>query len=108
VIGELLVLAGATFTLLGAIGTIRFEDVFARMHALSKASGLGLLLVLAGGAVTLTNPNDVTFIVLAGLLHLITSPVGSNLISRATYYAEGIHHDIDTVDELAAGRDESR
>ena len=99
--GELLVLVGAAFMLIGAVGALRFEDVFARMHALSKASSLGLLLVLAGGAVALTHPNDVTFIVLAGVLHVVTSPVGSNLISRATYYAEGIHHGIDTVDELA-------
>lgn len=102
-IGEVLVLVGASFTLLAAVGTVRFRDVFARMHALSKASTLGLLLVLLGGMVNLRTANDVTFLALAGLLHLVTSPVGANLISRATYYAEGISHDIDTVDELAQG-----
>lgn len=102
-IGEGLVLVGATFTLLAAIGTVRFDDVFARMHALSKASTLGLLLVLLGGVVSLRSANDITNLVLAGLLHLVTSPVGTNLISRATYYAEGIAHGIDTVDELADG-----
>ena len=51
VIGEVLVLVGAAFTLLAGIGTLRFSDVFARMHALGKASTLGLLLVLLGAAV---------------------------------------------------------
>lgn len=102
-IGEALVVAGAAFTLLAAIGALRFTDVFARMHALSKASTLGLLLVLVGGAVSLQHPNDITSLLLAAVLHLVTSPVGSNLISRATYYADGIPHGIDTVDELADG-----
>ncbi len=102
-IGEALLLAGAAFTLLAAVGTLRFDDVFARMHALSKASTLGLLLALAGGAVSLTHPNDITSLVLAAVLHVVTSPVGTNLISRATYYAEGIPHGIDTIDELADG-----
>ncbi len=105
-IGEVLVLVGAGFTLLAAVGVVRFRDVFARMHALSKASTLGLLLVLLGGMVSLRTANDVTFLALAGLLHLVTSPVGTNLISRATYYAEGITFGIDTVDELAGSATE--
>jgi multicomponent Na+:H+ antiporter subunit G len=103
-IGELFVLVGAAFTLLAAVGVLRFDDVFERMHALTKASTLGLLLVLLGGVISLSHPNDITSLVLAGILHVVTSPVGSNLISRATYYAEGIAHGIDTVDELAEHR----
>lgn len=99
-IGEVLVVAGAAFVLLAALGTLRFTDVFARMHALAKASTLGLLLVLLGAAVSLDHPNDVTSLLLAAGLHLVTSPVGSNMISRATYFAEGIPYGIDTVDEL--------
>lgn len=101
-IGEALVLVGAAFTLLAAVGTLRFADVFSRMHALAKASTLGLLLALLGGLVVLDHPNDVTFLVLAGVLHLVTTPIGANLLARATYYAEGIDHEIAEVDELAA------
>jgi multicomponent Na+:H+ antiporter subunit G len=102
VIGEVLVLVGASFTLLAAVGTLRFTDVFARMHALAKASTLGLLLVLLGAAITLDHPNDITSLLLAAGLHLVTSPVGSNMISRATYDAEGIPHGIDTADDLSS------
>ena len=103
-IGEALVLAGAVFMLLAGIGVLRFDDVFSRMHALGKASTMGLLLVLAGGLVALRHPNDLTFVVLAGILHLVTSPIGNNLLARATYYAEGIPHEIEDVDELAECR----
>lgn len=86
--GEVLALAGATLTLLAALGVLRFPDVMARMHALTKASTLGVVLVLLGGAVTLDHPNDVTSLLLAAALQVLTMPVGANLLSRATYRAE--------------------
>lgn len=100
-LGQVLVLAGAVLTLLASVGVLRFRDVFVRMHALSKASTLGLLLVLIGAAVALSHPNDVTSLILAAALHVVTSPIGNNLIARATYRAEGIRTDIDTTDDLA-------
>jgi multicomponent Na+:H+ antiporter subunit G len=103
VIPELLVLLGAGLTFVAAVGTVRFKDVFARMHALSKASTLGLLLILVGAALGLAHPNDITSLLLAAVLHVATSPIGANLISRATYFAEGIPNGIDSVDELADG-----
>jgi multicomponent Na+:H+ antiporter subunit G len=103
-IGEALLVVGAAFILLAALGMLRFTDVFTRMQVLSKASTFGLLCVLAGGIVSLTSANDITTIVLAGLLHLVTTPIGSNLLARATYFAEGIGHGVDTVDELSSAR----
>jgi multicomponent Na+:H+ antiporter subunit G len=99
--GAALALAGSALTLLAALGVVRFPDVLARMHALTKASTLGLVLVMVGGAVTLDHPNDVTSLLLAGALQVLTLPVAANLMSRATYRAEGIHHAVDVVDELA-------
>jgi multicomponent Na+:H+ antiporter subunit G len=90
VIGEVLGLAGATLILISAIGVVRFGDVLARLHALAKASTLGILLVLAGAGVTLDHLNDITSVVLAGVLHLLASPPASNMVSRAAYLAEGL------------------
>jgi multicomponent Na+:H+ antiporter subunit G len=89
VIGELLALAGSVFVLLAAVGVMRFDDTLVRMHALAKASTLGILLLLAGAAVSLRHPNDVTSVILAGLLHVLTSPPASNLLSRATFLTGG-------------------
>ena len=41
-VGQALVLAACALTLLSGIGVVRFSDVFIRMHALSKASTLGV------------------------------------------------------------------
>ena len=98
-IGELLALVGAVLVLLAAIGLLRFDDPLARMHALAKASTLGVLLVLAGAAVNLHTVNDITSIVLAALVHVLVSPPASNMVSRATYLVTGLPPGQDTVDE---------
>ena len=87
--GELLALLGAVLILLAAVGVVRFDDALVRMHALAKASTLGVLLLLAGAAVHLHHPNDITSVILAGLLHLLTSPPASNLLARATFLSGG-------------------
>ena len=75
-IGEFLALVGAVLILVSATGVVRFTDVFARLHALAKASTLGLLLLLAGAAVNLHHIYDITSVVLAG------SPPPSRLPTR--------------------------
>lgn len=104
IVAEVLMLGGALLILLAAVGVVRFRDVLARMHALSKASTLGFVVVLLGAALALDDVDDLTFVLLAGGLQVLTSPVGANLISRATYRAQGIPHHLDQPDELA-GRD---
>jgi multicomponent Na+:H+ antiporter subunit G len=100
-IAEAVVLLGAVLILLAAVGTVRFDDALTRMHALTKASTAGVLLVLVGAALFLRNPNDYTSLALAAVLQLLTSPVSAHLIGRATYRARGIEHRVDVVDELA-------
>jgi multicomponent Na+:H+ antiporter subunit G len=100
-IGQALALAGSALVLLAGLGVVRFGDPLARMHALAKASTLGVLLILVGAAVNLGDVNDITSVVLAGLLHLLTSPPASNMVSRATYLARGIPHGDEVIDEGA-------
>ena len=88
-IGELLALVGAALVLMSAVGVVRLSGVLARLHALAKASTLGILLLLVGAAVNLRNLNDLTSVVLAAVLHLLASPPASNMLSRAAYLANG-------------------
>ena len=98
-IGELLALLGSGLVLLAATGVVRFGDPLARMHALSKASTLGLLLVLAGAIANLRDVNDLTSVILAAIFHVVTSPPASNMVSRATYLAGGITLSEGSIDE---------
>lgn len=107
-IGEAVILLGCVLTLLAGIGGLRFHDVFERMHALTKASSAGLILVLVGAALLLPSINDVTTLALAGFLQVLTLPVAANLIAGATYRARDVSLRIDTVDELADDEEQSR
>jgi multicomponent Na+:H+ antiporter subunit G len=101
VIGQVVALVGAGLVLLAAVGVLRFGDPLARMHALAKASTLGVLLILAGSAVNLDDANDITSVVLAGLLHLVASPPASNMVSRAIYLSGAMPSSAGTIDEGA-------
>jgi len=85
VLGEVLALVGAVLILLSALGIARFDDVFAQMHFLTKASTLGVVTVLLGAAVVMEDTNDWSSLLLAAFLQLTTSPVAANLIGRSTY-----------------------
>ncbi len=100
-IGEIALFGGAMLILLAAVGVVRFPDALTRMHALSKASTLGVSIALIGAAVARTDINDITSLLFATVLQAATNPVSSTLLMQATYYAEGIANRVDTVDELA-------
>ena len=106
-VSGLLMVLGAAWTLVAAVGVLRLDDVFSRMHAATKAPTLGLLLVLAGTAMRLGG-GDALKVALVGALVFLTAPVGAHLIGRAVHRSPGdVRIRIDTVDELdgAARRD---
>ena len=44
----MLIFFGSAFMLVAAIGLIRFTDLYSRMHATTKATSFGLLLLVIG------------------------------------------------------------
>lgn len=86
-LAALLMVTGAVFSLLAAIGVLRLPDLYTRMHAASKAgvvgAGLGLLaLALASG-----EGSVILRAVLGILFLLLTTPVAAHLLARAAYRA---------------------
>ncbi len=43
---SLFIITGALFFLIAAIGLLRFKDLYSRLHALSKVTSLGILLLI--------------------------------------------------------------
>lgn len=98
--GEILLVVGAAWSVLAAIGVNRFGDVYARMHAATKTTTLGVLLVLCGTATTM-GPAAAAKVMLAGVLLFLTAPIGAHVIGRAVHRNVGsapMH--IDAIDEL--------
>jgi multicomponent Na+:H+ antiporter subunit G len=99
-ISAVLMVLGAGFALLAAVGVLRFPDVFSRMHAQSKATTLGLLLLVTGAVLRIDADTGVAHLVLVVALQLLTAPVASHLVGRAAYRAKGAPP-ATRVDELA-------
>lgn len=99
VISGVLALAGAIFTLLAGVGVLKFPDTLSRMQAATKATTLGMLLIVAATVVSLGG--DAIRLVLALGLVFITAPVAAHLVGRAAYRHGGVTLRVDQVDELA-------
>ncbi|MEM1286898.1 MAG: monovalent cation/H(+) antiporter subunit G [Pseudomonadota bacterium] len=82
----LIVLAGAAFALVAAIGILRFPDFYSRSHAASKAGTLGSGLLLFALAIYSADSAIATRALAAFFFLLLTAPIGSHLLARAAYF----------------------
>jgi len=80
-LGDILLLIGAAFTLLGALGLVRMPDVYNRIQAGTKAVTLGALSLLLG--VALLQPAWWSKLLVIALMILVSNPLGSSTIARA-------------------------
>ena len=73
---------GSFFILVAAIGLIRFKDTISRMHATTKATSFGLLLILIGAALFYLS---IVVWIKAGLIIVfiyLTAPLAAHSISQ--------------------------
>jgi multicomponent Na+:H+ antiporter subunit G len=77
--------SGALFVLLASIGVLRMPDVFARMHASSKAATLGAACSVLAAA-SHFGQSEIWFRSLAlGAFLFLTAPIAAHLIARAAF-----------------------
>lgn len=86
IIASVLLVVGASFMFLAALGLLRMPDLMTRMHATTKAGVLGAGVMLIGVAL-LFGSIEVKARVLAIIAFvLITAPVAAHAIGRASYF----------------------
>lgn len=78
----ILILSGSIFILIAAIGLLRFRDVFSRMHATTKATSFGMLLILIGVALHFMTLVVLIKAILIVLFIYLTAPLAAHSISR--------------------------
>lgn len=101
VASAVLMLTAVLFVFLASLGLHRFDDVFSRVHAATKAITLGVVLVAGGAALQMNDGGDVAKLVLAAALQLVSAPVSAHLLSRAAYSAGTELSPATVVDQLA-------
>jgi multicomponent Na+:H+ antiporter subunit G len=99
-IAAVLLAAGAAFIAIASIGVARMPDVFQRMHAATKAGGLGTSLVVLGVLVAGGVARPLTG-VLTIVFMLLSLSVASQLLARAAYLSGAPIEGLDRGDPLA-------
>lgn len=87
IVAQALIGLGGALILLAGIGVLRFPDVLTRANAATKATGLGLAVVLAGAAVEIGTTRAYVTLGAAVLVQFATAPVSGHIIGRAAYRA---------------------
>ena len=82
-----LMLAGATFSLLAAVGVLRLPDLFTRLHAASKAGVVGAGLILLAVAVAAFDAAVALRAVLGIVFLILSTPVSAHLLARSAFKA---------------------
>lgn len=84
-IGAFLIGIGIAFNLVGAIGLVRFPDMYNRLQAATKCVTLGTATLLIGVAVHVGVSALAAKAILCAVLILLTSPVGAHAIARGAH-----------------------
>ncbi|MCZ2096082.1 MAG: monovalent cation/H(+) antiporter subunit G [Chloroflexota bacterium] len=100
-----LLVFGALFMLLASIGIYRMPDVFLRMSASSKATTLGLILIMLAVAIHFNSVGVTARAIGIVLFIILTGPVSAHMIGRAAYITGTPLWEGTCIDELAGRYD---
>ena len=85
IIGTILMLFGVFLILIAGIGLLRMPDLYLRMSAATKASTLGLGLILLGTVLFFGELGIASRAIATIIFVLLTAPVSAHMIGRAAY-----------------------
>ncbi len=81
----LLLLSGAGFVLVAAVGLLRLPDLFMRMHASTKPATLGVSCMVLALALHAAELGIAVRALLVVLFFLLTAPVAAHRLGRAAH-----------------------
>jgi len=84
-LGGVLVALGLVFVLGGAIGVLRFPDIYTRLHGASVANPLGAVVITAGLAIAAPSVDIAVRLILLGMLLAALGPVWSHVFASAAH-----------------------
>lgn len=84
-ISSILILLGALFVLIAALGVYRFQDIYLKMHAATKAGTMGVGLILCGSLFRFDSLKGITELLLLIIFIVITNPISAHLIAKTLH-----------------------
>jgi multicomponent Na+:H+ antiporter subunit G len=106
-IAAFFLVSGSLFMLVAAIGVVKLQDVYMRMHAITKAASLGAILMLV--AVYLLHREWIVLIeaLMVVLFVIFTAPIASHMIAKAAHITRMPKGDGYVMDELEEAEEKS-
>lgn len=101
IISYFFMLAGGIFALITMIGLLRFPDVYTRMHAAAVVLTVSGISMSVGTSIYVWELFLSLKILLIGLLFLISNPMATHAIARASYRRKVAQPREISVDEYA-------
>jgi multicomponent Na+:H+ antiporter subunit G len=101
-----LLITGAVFLLLAAVGVVRMPDLFTRMQCATKAATLGVSCILLSVAFSMDDFGLAIRAILTIVFFFLTAPVAAHLIGRAAYFVGVPLWEKTIVDELKGHYDQ--
>lgn len=83
VVSWALIVLGAFFTIVGAVGMYRFPDFWSRLHAASISESAGMILLLAGMGVQAGLTLVTVKLIIIGIFLFITGPTATHAVANA-------------------------
>lgn len=82
---SILIILGSLFMLVAALGIVRLHDVYMRMHAITKAASLSIVLFLLAVVVHQFSWGTLFGVILVMLFIIATTPVASHMIAMVSH-----------------------
>jgi len=101
IFAALFLFAGSFFMFLAGLGTLRFPDLFSRMHAATKAASFGIGLMLTGLVILYFSWYLLIMSALIIFFIFITAPVAAHMLGRAGYLLQVPLYEKTIADEMA-------
>jgi len=99
-VAALCLLAGGLFALLGAVGVLRMPDLYCRMQSTTKATTLGVGLVMIANVLERGDSGSVARGLEIIVFVYLTAPIGAHMLSRAAHRRGVRGHESTIVDDL--------
>lgn len=88
-ISWLFLVGGAFFFIAGTVGLLRFPDVYARLHAVTKADTLGLGFIVVGLSLRAESWQAISIMVLIWLLVMASGTTACQLLAQYARTQDG-------------------
>ena len=96
-LGYVFIFLGVIAFLISSIGLIRMPDIYTRMHAGTKTTTIGIILIVLGAGCI--EPSWAWKLILLAVFILLTNPLSSSVIARASH-SDGSTLEFDELKEV--------